>query len=32
MEKLRVKQDKAHKLEWELKKRGEERHELYMAL
>lgn len=32
MEKLRVKQDKAHKLEWELKKRAEERYELEQAL
>jgi septal ring factor EnvC (AmiA/AmiB activator) len=32
MEKLRVKQDKAHRLEWELKKRAEEREELRHAL
>jgi coiled-coil domain-containing protein 77 len=28
MDKLRLKQDKAHKLEWELKKRADERQEL----
>ena len=32
MDKLRLKQDKAHKLEWELKKRTDERQELQMAL
>ena len=32
MDKLRLKQDKAHKLEWELKKRADERQELQMAL
>jgi hypothetical protein len=32
MEKLRVKQENAHKLVWELKKRAEERSELEQAL
>ena len=32
MDKLRLKQDKAHKLEWELKKRTDERQELEQAL
>ena len=32
METLRIKQDKLHKAEWELKKRNEERYELEQAL
>jgi len=32
MERLRLKQDKIHKTEWELKKRTEERTELEEAL
>ena len=32
MEKLRVKQDKAHQIEWELKKRNQETVELRTAL
>lgn len=32
MEKLRVKQENAHKVEWELKKRTEERFEMHKAL
>ncbi len=32
LDKLRIKQDQAHKVEWELKKRQEEKGELEMAL
>ena len=32
MEKLRIKQSEVHRVEWELKKRTEEREELEMAL